>query len=77
MNDTRVTVLTPPGTGAIATIRVMGVAAWTVATAMFRPANGTRLPAVPSQQRVWFGHLGDGIGDEVVLALKEIDPELV
>ncbi len=77
MNDTRVTVLTPPGTGAIATIRVTGVAAWGVATAMFRPANGTKLPNVPSRQRVWFGHLGDGIGDEVVLAVKEIDPEPV
>ena len=77
MNDTRVTVLTPPGTGAIATIRVMGVAAWTVATAMFRPANGTKLPDVPTRKRVWFGHLGDGIGDEVVLTVKEIDPELV
>ncbi len=76
MNETRVTVLTPPGTGAIATIRVAGVTAWSVATAMFRPANGTRLPAVPTRHRVWFGHLGEGIGDEVVLAVKEIDPEI-
>ena len=77
MNNTQVTVLTPPGTGAIATIRVTGVTAWAVATAMFRPANGTKLPDVPTRKRVWFGHLGDGIGDEVVLTVKEIDPELV
>ena len=77
MNQTRVTVLTPPGTGAIATIRVAGTSAWAVGTAMFRPATGTLLPAVPTRQRIWFGHLGDGIGDEVVLAVKEIDPEPV
>ena len=77
MNETTVTVLTPPGTGAIATIRVAGVTAWAVVMAMFRPATGTRLPAVPTRHRVWFGHLGEGIGDEVVMAVKEIDPEPV
>ena len=77
VNDTRVTVMTPPGTGAIATIRVSGVTAWAVATAMFRPANGIKLPSVPTRKRVWFGHLGDGTGDEVVLAVMQIDPEPV
>ncbi len=77
MNDTRVTVLTPPGTGAIATIRISGENAWAVATALFRPANGTKLPSVPTRHRVWLGHLGEGTGDEVVLAVKEIDLEPV
>jgi tRNA modification GTPase len=61
----RVTVLTPPGVGAIATIEIVGPTAWEVLRAKFVPARGS-LPEVPPLHRTWFGTLGD----EVVLAVK-------
>lgn len=70
-SDIRVSVLTPPGTGAIATVAVSGPQAWTVARHHFRPVNGKALPEVPEQHRFWFGTLGD----EVILAVKQVEPE--
>jgi tRNA modification GTPase len=64
---TRVAVLTPPGTGAIATIELSGPRAWEFARTLFRPA-GKPLPDVPELHRFWFGTLGEGAGDEVILA---------
>ncbi len=67
MNGTRVAVLTPAGTGAIATVEVAGDRAWEFARKLFRPA-GKPLPESPELHRFWFGTLGDGVGDEVILA---------
>lgn len=67
MTPTRVAVLTPPGTGAIATVAVSGPRAWEFARTLFRPA-GQPLPEHPELHRVWFGTLGEGAGDEVILA---------
>ena len=72
--DTRVSVLTPPGTGAIATIEVSGPLAWELAKGLFRPA-GKPLPELPKLHRFWFGRLGPGDGDEVILAVTAIEPE--
>ena len=55
--DARVAVLTPPGTGAIATVEVSGPRAWELARELFRPA-GKPLPAEPDSHRFWFGTLG-------------------
>jgi tRNA modification GTPase len=66
----RVAVLTPAGTGAIATLAVAGPTAWDAVTARFRPAKGT-LPEAPAVGRFWYGTLGDGVGDEVVVAVRE------
>jgi tRNA modification GTPase len=71
----RASVLTPPGTGAIATVEVRGAAAWDAVRKLFHPA-GAALPESPVLHRVWFGRLGDG-GDEVVLAVKHAQPETV
>jgi tRNA modification GTPase len=71
--DLRVSVLTPPGTGAIATVRVSGTGAWEAVRAKFNPAKGT-LPEVPPLHRFWFGTLGDG-GDEVIVAMRQVAPE--
>lgn len=68
MSDTRVSLLTPLGTGAIATIEVSGPRAWEFARRLFRPA-GQLLPETPELHRFWFGRLGDGQGDEVILAV--------
>ncbi len=70
--STLVSVLTPPGSGAIATVALRGPAAWTLLKDRFRPAKGV-LPEVPEVRRVWFGNLGEGIGDEVILAAKAAD----
>jgi tRNA modification GTPase len=66
--QTRVAVLTPPGTGAIATVEVAGEFAWEFARKLFRPA-GKPLPETPEVNRFWFGRIGDGAGDEVILAV--------
>ncbi len=62
----RVAVLTPAGTGAIATLAVAGPTAWDAVKARFRPAKGT-LPETPPVGRFWYGSLGD----EVVVAVRE------
>lgn len=72
MSDTRVSLLTPPGSGAIATVLVAGARAWKIARTLFRPA-GKPLPADPVLRRFWFGTLGPGAGDEVILAVTGAD----
>jgi tRNA modification GTPase len=73
--DTRVSVLTPPGTGAIATVAVAGPRAWGLVRWLVRPAGTRPLPESPELHRVWFGTLGEGTGDEVVLAVTRTEPE--
>lgn len=70
--DTLVSVLTPPGSGAIATVALRGPIAWDSVQRFFRPAKGT-LPGEPEIRRVWFGNFGEGTGDEVILAVKAPD----
>ena len=69
MSDTTVSLLTPPGTGAIATVQVTGPRAWELARQLFTPA-GKPLPESPELNRFWFGTLGN---DEVVLAVTAND----
>ena len=69
MSGTVVSLLTPPGTGAIATVEVCGPRAWEVANQLFTPA-GKPLPASPEVTRFWFGTLGS---DEVILAVTSPD----
>jgi tRNA modification GTPase len=57
---THVAVLTPPGTGAIATIALTGPRAWKIVREKF----SRELPDVPEVGRTWFGTLGD----EVIVA---------
>jgi tRNA modification GTPase len=71
---TRITVLTPPGSGAIATIEVRGPRAWETAVSLFKPA-GQPMPQTPRLHRFWFGTLGGDVGDEVILAVTATEPE--
>jgi len=64
-----VAVLTPPGSGAIATIALRGPTVWKLVRERFRPARGA-LPEAPEIRRVWFGTIGPGTGDEVILAVR-------
>jgi tRNA modification GTPase len=70
---TCVSVLTPPGTGAIATVEVCGPRSWELARHLFRPANKKPLPEQPELHHFWFGTLAGG--DEVVLAVKRVEPD--
>jgi tRNA modification GTPase len=69
-----VSVLTPAGAGAIATVAVAGPRAWGLARWLFRTAGGKPLPDAPDLHRFWVGRL-DG-GDEVVLAVRAVAPEV-
>ena len=69
MSDTAVSLLTPPGVGAIATIQVRGPRAWELAKQLFMPAVKP-LPQAPDVNRFWFGTLGS---DEVILAVTSED----
>ena len=70
---TRYAVLTPPGTGAIAVIAVSGPDAWPLVSRRFRPA-GKPLTQSPTLHAVRLGTLGDGAGDEVVVAVTQVAP---
>ena len=78
MTGPTVRVLTPPGTGAIATVEVRGPEAWAAVRSRFTPVPGKSLPDSPLLYRAWVGSLGDGsYADEVVVAVKQLDPEPV
>jgi tRNA modification GTPase len=67
VSGTVVSLLTPPGAGAIATVEVRGPRAWELAKQLFTPVGKPALVS-PEVNRFWFGTLGN---DEVVLAVTE------
>jgi tRNA modification GTPase len=66
VSDNRVSLLTPPGTGAIATVEVAGPDVWKRVRELFSKP----LPEAPEPGRAWHGRLA---GDDVVLAVKQPD----
>jgi tRNA modification GTPase len=76
MTETVVACLTPPGTGAIATIGVYGPDAWVLCRALFTP-RGAPLPEVPDTipvGRFFLGLCGDELHDESILAIRRLVP---
>jgi tRNA modification GTPase len=74
MTAARLACLTPPGTAAIATLALRGPAAWTLIRELAQPL----LPVEPEPGRFWLTRIGDkdrGEVDEVVVAVKELQPE--
>jgi tRNA modification GTPase len=71
--ETLFAVLTPPGKAAIATLGVRGAQAWQITRQLFQPVRGV-LPEQPIAGRFWYGRLGDDAADEVIVAVKEVDP---
>jgi tRNA modification GTPase len=65
--------LTPPGRGAVAVIRVWGPGALAAVDAAFRPMRGASLAETPPM-RPRFGRLGAGLGDEVVAVVLDGEP---
>ena len=68
----RISILTPPGVGAIACLGVGGPKAWETIRRFFRLQGKQPLPDSPPLHRFWFGTLGhaDAPGDEVILSAK-------
>ena len=69
-------VLTAPGRGAVAVVRVWGPGALGVADRAFRPNRGRRLAGSP-RGRLRVGRVGSGLGDEVVAVVVGGEPEEV
>lgn len=66
MTDTVASELTPPATGAIAVLAVVGPRAWAIVGGLFRPKK-LPLPESPAVGRTFFGTLA---GDEVIVAVR-------
>jgi tRNA modification GTPase len=66
MSDTRVAVLTPPGSAAVAVLSVRGPDAWPVLQRLFRSLAGRPLQAAPTG--FVYGRFGDQSADEVILS---------
>jgi tRNA modification GTPase len=69
----RVGVLTPPGRGAVAVVRVWGRDAVAVVASAFRPRSGPGLAQTPVG-RLRLGRMGAGLGDEVVAVVLDGAP---
>lgn len=74
--STYVATLTPNGTGAIATLAVVGPHAWEILAPLFRTPRGTQLPEPPPVGTLRFGRLGEAMADEVVLCVRSKQPTL-
>jgi tRNA modification GTPase len=68
--------LTAEGRGAIAVVRVWGPRAIEVSDSVFRPDRGARLADCP-RGVLRLGHIGHGLGDEVVAVVLEVEPPAV
>jgi tRNA modification GTPase len=66
--------LTPPGTGAIATLAIRGPAAWQIIRELFQQQSRQPLPCEPEAGRLWLGRFGETARDESVLVVKQADP---
>jgi tRNA modification GTPase len=72
--------LTPPGTGAIATLALRGPRAWLAVRELFSPASprSKPLPDALEPGQFWLGRLaerpGGRVADEVVVALQKAGP---
>jgi tRNA modification GTPase len=73
MSATHFQCLTPPGGGAIAVLEVSGPDAWALVRRLFRPARKPA-PEAPAPLTSWFGAIGDGPGDEVIVAVTAVAP---
>lgn len=68
--------LTPPGKAALATLGLVGAGVWEVVRALFRLRSGGMLPGDPISGRIWLGKFGTDLADEVVLAVRQVEPVL-
>lgn len=70
--------LTPPGSGAIAALEVLGPGAWAVIRSFFRPRAAAReLDDQPRAGQLITGRFGPPPGDDVVIAVRRVEPVVV
>lgn len=76
VSETVVAILTPSGTGAIATLALHGPNAWDIARPLFRPISRNVPESIETVDPgdFWLGRLGEEISDEVVFTLKQAQP---
>jgi tRNA modification GTPase len=72
---TGIACITPAGKAAVATLAVRGPGAWSITRMLFGPRSGT-LPEQPSANQLWLGRLGAEVGDDAVLAVKRVEPDV-
>lgn len=70
MSTTRAAVLTAPGRGAIAVVRVWGAGAVAVVDGSLRPRTGPSLAAT-GKHRPRLGRIGRGLGDDVIAVIVD------
>ena len=66
--------LTPPGQSALATLGLYGPRAWEALRKLFRRRSGAVFAEAPVGGRFWLGRIGGEVADEVVVAVKQIEP---
>jgi tRNA modification GTPase len=71
---TWVACLTPPGQAALATLGLLGPRSWEALRSVFRLRSGSELSRQPVAGRFWLGRLGGEVADEVVVAVKRVEP---
>jgi tRNA modification GTPase len=62
--------LTPPGTGAVATIAVVGTDAWPIIYGLFQARRRLSIDEPPSPGSILYGNFGEPPGDEVVVTVR-------
>ncbi|HKA05678.1 MAG TPA: GTPase [Gemmataceae bacterium] len=73
MTATRVAVLTPPGSAAIAVLSIRGPRAWPVLQSHFRTARSDALPESAPAPGIFFGRFGRYAADEVILTVRNAE----
>ncbi len=71
-----VRLLTPPGTGAISVLELRGATSWDMLRQIVKRPSGLSLPMTPRKPGHWFGSVGEGVGDEVVIVLQNPPPDV-
>ncbi|HTU91128.1 MAG TPA: GTPase [Gemmataceae bacterium] len=66
--------LTTPGQSALATLGLYGPRAWDVLRKLFRRRSSSELAEKPVGGRFWLGRIGGEVADDVVVAVKQIEP---
>ncbi len=74
MSETVISLLTPPGKAALATIAIAGPRAWETVRELFHPRSASALAERPEAGQFWLGRLGDVVSEEAVLAVRSIEP---
>jgi tRNA modification GTPase len=77
VSENVISVLTPPGKAALATLALAGPCAWAIVRELFQPIRGIELSECPQPGRFLLGRLGGTQGEEAVLAVRSAEPAIL